>query len=545
MQLWDALTRGVVSVPTAALHCWRGDRFDAATWEQVVHDAERMTAGLRNAGVRPGARVAAVLTNHPQVVRGILAVWLCGGVLASLPVPSRGMRLQEYGDQLAAISRQLEPELFLLEERVLGLLPPEVAQSLGARSWESLADTGRVDPCPPADDEVAFIQYSSGSTSAPKGCMLTPRAIAAQLELVCEMVDGHPGSDVGVSWVPLSHDMGMFGSLLLGWVYRSELYLSTPERFMLAPRTWFSDLAEFGAHLTSGTNTALYLAARSGRVARLSRPLQVKACIVGAERIEWSTLQLTTEVYEPAGFGPTSLMPAYGLAEATLAVTATPLDEAPRHLVVDAVALADGRLVEVESEDPAATRMVSAGVPRRGVELPGAATDAVGEIRVRSDSLATGYFGDERQTAERFRDGAVVTGDIGFVRDGHLYPVGRDDDVISIGGRKVYAREIEHAVDLLDGVRSGSMLIEQRNGGRSRLTLFVEPRSKSVDLHRLADDAASLAMARAAVTLDECVFLSRGALPKTPTGKIQRHRCRYLLETGALEPVANVQLASV
>jgi fatty-acyl-CoA synthase len=542
MQLWDALTVDA-GRPSRHLHCWAGRRYDASTWEEVVRDAEQMTAALQRAGVGPGVHVAAVLTNHPQAVRGLLAVWLCGGVLASLPMSARAMSRSEYAEQLATICDRLESPLLLLEERVIATLPAEIGARLGARSWESLADSGRAACAPPEQDEPAFVQYSSGSTSAPKGCVLTPRAIAAQLELVCDMLDGLPATDVGVSWLPLSHDMGMFGFLLTAWAYRSELYLSTPERFMLAPRTWFADLAEVGGHVTAGTNAALQLAARAGRGKPLGDRLQVKACIVGAERVEWDTLRLATETYGAAGFRQQSLMPAYGLAEAALAVTATPLREAPRHVVLDAVALADGALREVAPDDPAATKIVSAGVPCTGVELPEPVGEQLAEIRVRSRSLAIGYHGDARRTAERFPDATVLTGDLGFVRDGQLYPVGRLDDVISIGGRKIYAREIEHAVDLLDGVRSGSMLLERRGDGRSRLTLFVEPRSKSVDLRCLADEAASLAMAKAAVVLDECVFLSHGALPKTPSGKIQRHRCRHLIESGALRPVASVQLA--
>ncbi|HMI81223.1 MAG TPA: AMP-binding protein [Solirubrobacterales bacterium] len=538
--LWDGILSGG---HRTALHCWEGDGYEAHPWDLMAGDAERMTAGLRRAGVEPGTRVAAILTNGPQVVRGILGVWLAGGALASLPVPARGMDAEEYGRQLLAIHAKLEPVLFLLEERMLGLLPEDLREALGARSWESFLDTGRVEATPPGEDELAFIQFSSGSTSAPKGCMLTPRAILSQVLLNWQMIGGPELSedDVGVTWLPLSHDMGLFGQLISAWVIDRGIYMSTPERFMLSPRTWFDDMAEVGAVLAAGTNTALHLAARSYRNAAPPRELAVKTCIVGGERVEWETLQLVGELLGPYGFRSEALMPAYGMAEATLAVTATPVSEPPRRIVVDAIALAEGELEEVEPDSPTATSVVSSGVPCRGVELPGASGE-LGEIRVRSDSLALGYYGDPGLTAERFRDGVLRTGDLGFVSDGYLYPVGRVDDVISIGGRKVYAREIEVAIEALEGVRRGcSTVVEQPDGGGGRLTLCVELKGEEGDYDSLAAEAATLAMAKAAVPLDACMFLPRGSLPKTPSGKIQRHRCRQLLDAGRFRPLATVE----
>lgn len=534
--LWDALT---AVGGRSSLHCWVTDRWEAASWAEVVADAENMTAGLRRCGVRPGSRVATVLTNGPAAVRGLLGVWLAGGVIASLPVPARGMEVAEYVRQLDTICARVRPEVLLVEERMLGLLDEQVRGRLRVCSWESLAGKGKVDASPPGEDEPAFVQYSSGSTSEPKGCVLTPRAIMAQLRMVSAMLDGRPGGEVAVSWLPLSHDMGIFGTLLTPWVNDWPLYLSTPERFMMAPRTWFGDLAEFGGTMTAGTNTALHLGSRIGRSSRLAGGLDVRACIIGAERVTADTLRLAVETFGPYGFRPESLMPAYGLAEATLAVTATPVEEAPRHLTVDSIALADGILHEVDPAAESATAVVGAGVPCAGVEISGAPADRLGEIMVRSPALAAGYFEDPVRTAERFVDGQVRTADLGFVRDGHLYPVGRLDDVISVSGRKVYAREVEHAVDRLAGVRRGCTTLVCADGSR-KLIMFVEVNRKLADYQPLAEEIASVAMAKAAVAVDECVFIARNSLPKTPSGKIQRHRCRQLLATGRLSPLATV-----
>jgi len=541
--LWDQLI--AAGDTRSSLHCFTGTRYESATWREVISDAERMTAGLRRAGVEPGARVAAILTNGPSAVRGMLGVWLGGGSLASLPVRARGMDEGEYAAQLEAICDQLEPEALLVEERALPLVPEGVKGVVRTISWESVADSGRASLCPPGEDELAFVQYSSGSTGRPKGCMLTPRAIGAQLALAWEMIEGEAGREAAVSWLPLSHDMGMFGCLLTAWAHGCDLFLSTPERFVLSPRTWFGDLADTGATITAATNTALHLGARAYAEERLPGRLRVRALIVGAERVQWETLRLAVDTFGAAGLEERSLMPAYGLAEATLAVTATALEEAPASVILDAVALADGELVEAQEGDPCGTRLVSAGRPCRDVRLQGGETRRLEEIQVSSPALASGYYREPELTAERFRDGGLMTGDIGFLRGGELYPVGRLDDLISVGGRNVYTREVESAVEQLSGVRRGcTTIVEERSGGGSRLTLCLEPQDSVTDYRALALTAASVAMAKAAVPLDECVFLPRDSLPKTPSGKIQRHRARRLLAETDLHPLARVSLAA-
>ncbi|WP_156077603.1 AMP-binding protein [Saccharothrix sp. NRRL B-16314] len=545
--LWDRLT-GTAMPLHSSIQCWVGGEYRSSPWTEVVRDAENMTAGLRRAGVRPGTRVATVLTNTPHVVRGLLGVWLAGGAIASLPVPARGMSVEEYAAQLSAIADQLDPVMFLVEENLLGVLPDELRARIPCRSFESFADSGRVDASPPEDDELAFIQYSSGSTSTPKGCALSPRSMAAQLDIIADLIDARKGRDVFVSWLPLSHDMGLFGGLLSSWACDLSLFLSTPERFAYSPGTWFADMAKFGGRSSAGTNTALYLAARAAQRAGKIDPgglAQVEHCIIGAERIQWETLQYAATALGQYGLKPGGIVPAYGLAEGTLAVTYNHDDEPWRRLVLDATALADGELVEVEADDPAGASLVSAGRTCIGVSLDNAESDRLSEIVVRSPSLAMGYWGDEQRSAQTFRDGALHTSDIGFVRDGHLYPVGRTDDLISVAGRKIYAREVESAVDGIKGVRRGcATLVDHHDGTVQRLTLFVEVTGAGRDFPAVAEAAASLAMEKAAVVLDECVFLERNSLPKTPTGKIQRHRCRNLFDSGAFTPLATVDLTS-
>jgi fatty-acyl-CoA synthase len=542
MNLWDALS--CKERDAGKLHCWDGTGFHTASWPEVVGDACRIAGGLRARGVRPGSRVASVLTNSPHSVRGILGVWLAGGTLASLPVPARGMDVEEYRGQLRTLCDHIEPCAFVVDEQLRELVPDPLPGDAKLLSWESLDAPGTLDPSPPELDDVAFVQYSSGSTGRPKGCTLTPRAIAAQLELLRDALDGEPGGEVVCSWLPLSHDMGLFGCLLYPWAWDYDLALSSPERFMHSPRTWFADMAQWGCTQTAGTSSALHFAARAQRGAQLPAQLRLRSVVIGAERIEPEALAAAVKTFAPYGLRPHALRPAYGLAEATLAVTATPTERAPSVRRVDAVALADGEIAEVESDAHSATTLVSLGGPLRDVRLRFEEPERLSQLHVRSQSIFSGYHADPEATAERLYEGEVATRDLGFLHDDELYLVGRSDDILSIGGRKVYAQEIEAAVGSSSGVRRGCCtIIDVPGSGATHLTMLLELRDGCTDFEEIAAAAARTATAKAGINLSECVFLEKGALPKTPTGKIQRYRCRELLLRDDLSPIRRVWMA--
>lgn len=526
-----------------SLLAWERNGYTRTSWAEVARDARGMATTLRGAGVRPGARVAAVLDNSPAAVRGLAAIWMAGGVAASLPLPARGVSTAEYGRQLTVLVQQLDPEVLLLGEALAERVPPEIRAALPVLPWSALAGDGHLDPSPPGPDETAFVQYSSGSTSVPKGCALTPRAIATHLGMMLEMAHSTPGQETIACWLPLSHDMGVFGCLVNSWAYDFDLVLSTPERFAMAPRTWFRDMAEHQATMTAGTSTALRLATRAHGRTSLSRPLNLRVFVLGAERVHWSAVREATERFAASGLAPEAFMPAYGMAEATLALTATPWDTLPSARTFDGAALLDGRCVEVAADADRAVPLVSNGPPLRGVTVTAGAPGTTGEIVIDSPSLASGYYRDPGRTSERFVDGRLRTGDIGFLHDGELYVVGRADDLISVGGRKVYTSEVECALDELDTLRKGcSVLVDVVVDDRSRLVLLTEPRRRQLDFQAVADEAADVARRTSGVAVSECWFLERGVMPRTPSGKIQRFRCRALVSGERLATIARVSL---
>jgi acyl-CoA synthetase (AMP-forming)/AMP-acid ligase II len=337
--------------------------------------------------------------------------------------------------------------------------------------------------------------------------------------------------------------MGTFGSVLGAWAFDLELILSSPGRFIRDPRTWFEDCAEFGANITAGPPAALRAAVRAQATRPLPRALQLRVCVLGAEQIPWSVLVDATDAYAPYGLNPEVWMPAYGMAETTLMVTAVGAGEAPSAIYLDNAALAEGHVEETPEDSPGATAIVGLGPARGGARVRATDPSGISEIAVSSPSLASGYFDASELTAERFRDGELATGDRGFVRDGHLYLIGREDDMLSIAGRNVFVGEIEAAVGGLDGVRSGcSTLIDVGQNSRACLVMLLELKHEEADYRQLAAAASKTAKAKAGILIDECVFLPKGSLPKTPSGKIQRFRCRHLFATDEFEPLQRVRL---
>ncbi|HEV2756938.1 MAG TPA: AMP-binding protein [Actinomycetota bacterium] len=513
MDLWATLTDRSIS---GELVVWKEGSPVKRPRAALIDDAERAAAALRHVGVCPGERVACVLTNSAEACAGAVGVWLAGGVLISLPVPARATRLDEYRAQIGSLCRAAGSRVLLVEDRFASWLEVE---GIDVRPYETLTADRAAEPSPPGPDAPAFVQFSSGSTSAPRGCVLTTRAITAQLEMLGAALRLDPERDRGAMWLPLSHDMGFFGGLMLLWAHGVSGLLSAPERFLAAPETWLADCAEIDATITAAPAFALDLAVRRRDRLRLARPVPLRACLLGGELILPEVLERAARELAPVGVAAATLVPAYGLAEATLAVTISEPGRGPR---IDRHAGDDGDERDV----------VSVGSPIGEVEVR-IDGEADGEICVRSPSLASGYLDDPAATARSFRDGELRTGDLGYRRDGELYVLGRADDVLKIGARKLWATEVERSVEGLAGVRpGGTALIALPDGDRMKHVVLLEPAAGDGNVDPLAREIARRALTEFGVRLDEIVVLEPGELPKTPSGKIQRHRCATVARNG-------------
>jgi acyl-CoA synthetase (AMP-forming)/AMP-acid ligase II len=486
-----------------------------ATWHlysEAKADARAVAGRLRQLGLERGSVVAGVLTNSYPSVVALVGTWLAGARFASFPVIARGMTATAYLDQLVILADQVEPQFILIDDAYLRLVPAERfrAKALGFQALLNAAAPA-IDPDPLASDDVVFVQFSSGTTDRPRGAMLTPRAIGMQLAALAERLELNETSDVGVSWLPLSHDMGLFGCLLLAWTHDVDGALSTPQRFLANPGTWLEDCATFEATLTAVPPFAIAVAARWARTAGVRSIPSMRACLLGGDMV---SAQMLTTGHTELGFREGSLLPAYGLAEATLGVTVMRPGAEPVAMSASELGLA-----EVLGSDD--TALVSCGEPLQGSAV---AIGAGHEVLVSSTSLAEGYWSDESATAEAFANGQVRTGDLGAIRDGQLFPAGRFDDVVVFNGRNIDARVVEAAVtDSLALSNGACALVPMESGG---LALVIEA-AQGLPKH-IAQAARRAATQRSGIRIDDCVVVEKGSLPKTPSGKLKRHECRSL-----------------
>lgn len=508
----------------------RDGKLNDHTWADVLRTGHSYAAGLRDAGVEPGARVGAVLTNSFECAAFVLGTWWSGATLVSFPTPARGTTPEDYLAGLLALCTHAEVEIICLDGQFAEAIRPHAG--LPVFAYDALA-TDRT--CPQhfaSPDATVFIQYSSGSTSAPKGCELSAAAIAEQLEMLSDRLLPVPGVDRTYSWLPMSHDMGLFGGFLFPWATGQSLCQSSPERFLRAPYTWLEECRDREITYTVGPGFGLGMVLRAQRRSPLTGTLKLRSWIVGSDPIDYGLVRQVTDSLSGNGLGPNVIRPAYGMAEATLAVSMTELAEAPTARAVDLNALYSGALTDPVPGQPAA-QIVSCGPPVRGTEIWVDGPENVGELMLSSPSLARGYLNDPARTASSFPEhGILRTGDVGFIADGEVYVIGRNDDMLSVGGRNVYTSIIEGRIGADDRIRPGSCALVDVHGtdGRS-LIVVAEPASPDIDFAQTAQEIRRLAAGEAGVGVDECVFVPRGRLPKSPSGKVQRFKCRTLLSS--------------
>jgi len=383
--------------------------------------------------------------------------------------------------------------------------------------------------------EPFFVQYSSGSTGHPRGCILTGGAIAWQLEALATYLRVDVEREIDVIWLPLAHDMGVFGCLLLAYWVGHRLILGTPDRFLRSPYSWIEDCSAFGATISATPSFGLDLA---GRVARRvpERPIPMTRMVIGGDRIRPATLRAACQALGSARLPDTAVVPAYGLAEAVLAVSMADVGVGPRFLKVGpdldtgtaprgVTALPDGELT-------------SAGSPLPGCEVTIDSADGIGEIIVTSPALATGYLNDPDATRAKFGRSGLRTGDLGFLVDGELYVIGRADDLLDVAGRNVYAKDLEDAMVTVSDVRPGNCaVVDVESSQGVRLVALAERVADHRDPYVIAQDLSSQMLAAAGIRVGEFMFLPRRTFPKTPSGKTQRFRCREIAQSSVPEAI--------
>jgi len=549
--LVDALARAEAVATTGLRFLDRHEEERFFSWEQLAGMARRVGGGLQAEGMQPGDRVGLVFPTSPEFVAAFFGVLLAGGVPAPLYPPQRLGRLEEYQDSLAGLLAGCGARMLLAEPHLRRLLGEATGRArlrgclqLGCRSIEELpARAGLAARIEPAD--LAFVQFSSGTTAQPKPVALSHRAVLAQLETLNRMwPDTETVVHGGVSWLPLYHDMGLIGFLFSALWRPAILTLLKPEAFAARPALWLRAISRYGATISGAPNFAYALTTAKVRDEELDGVdlSGWRIALNGAETVVAQTLREFSERFARWGFQPEAMTPVYGLAEAALAVTFSPLGRAPRVERLNESELSEqGRAIR----NPEGVEYVSLGEPITGFEVEvrqrGVAleAEAVGDVWVSGPSLMEGYLGLTEATLEVLRDGWLKTGDRGFLFEGELFLVGREKDLLVLRGRNHSPELVEQAAGRVAGVRADGVIAASwlsEAGGEEVLAVFVEPARGSPRLApaAIAESVRAGVLAATGLRAETVEVLAPGTLPRTSSGKLRRGEAVRLYRLGAL-----------
>ncbi len=532
----------------------RGVRFrqDDGSWQRFTYRelaARTLRAGaaLADEGVRPGDVVPLVLPAGPDFVSQFFGLLAIGATPSVLPLPQALRAGEGYQNQLRAIAARIRPELAVADPRYQDVVRDSIAELGTTTRVVAPVHADREDAAPRANGELAVLQFTSGSRGAPRGLRISVANMAANLRMIQGWMN--PEGHGAVTWLPLYHDMGLVGGLLGGLTVQVEHALMRPEQFIRDSAGW---LAEYGRHPYTSMCMPNF---GFERVLARTRPehlegldfSRLRAVVSGAERIDPAVLARFVALLRPHGFDIHALMPAYGLAEGTLAVTGVGRQEVPRLVRAGGLERRLGEKIDVGSvmeldAEPVSEPwlwQVSCGRPMEHVRVDILDEEGVpqpegvlGEIYVEGPSVAEGYVDATPEDRAKLGDGKLHTGDAGFLLDGELYVVGRLGDSVKINGQTVFVEDIELELVASGAISRTHATVVAGVAAGTPTVLVVTERP----LGERLDDALSVIRsftgdaARARV-----MYVKRGSIPLTSSRKPRRRALWLSYAAGELK----------
>jgi fatty-acyl-CoA synthase len=521
-----------------------GGAEDVVRWRDLHEQAKGYAAALQARGIRPGDHVALLSPTTRQLVTAIQATWLAGATIVVLPLPMRLSSIDEFVSQTRQRIRNADARLCVVDPELAAFVSPQPADPPMV-GFADLTEGEAAAWVRPADDpdRLVILQFTSGSTSDPKGVMLPDRVLRANLDAVTVAARLDADDDVLVSWLPLYHDMGLVGLLTLPMSTGTDLVLGAPQDFTDRPARWMEWLSTYGGTATAGPNFSWVLATRALNRDESYDLSRLRIALNGAEPIDPDQVEAFVDAGRRHGLHPEAVFPAFGMAEVAIAGTFPEPGSGMRTDCVDRRVLETERYaVPAEPGAEGSRRLALLGRPVPGLEIRIVDPDTgaplrdreVGELEIAGTSVTPGYYRRPDANAELFRDRWLRTGDLAYTLEGELVMCGRIKDVIIVGGRNVFPEDVERAVGLLEGVRAGNVIAFGVDGDRGRESLVVVAESKADDLALVRKQVAERVREVVGVPARDIVLVAPGTLPKTSSGKLQRSLCRQRYGDGLL-----------
>ena len=524
------------------------NRATTISYGELLDRSLRLATGLRERGLRRGDRVLICLPTCPEVLSSFYGTLLAGGVCVPVYPPLNPSGIGRWKRRVGAIARVAQPcgAIMANQGRLhMAAVLEQHGQDLFTVSSDQLMERGTGEPEVAEASDLAFIQFTSGTTRQPRGVSVTQASLMANIQALVSVMELEE-SDISVSWLPPYHDMGLVGHIFVPVQQAVHQHLMPPTAFVRRPVSWLQKISDTGATQTTAPNFAFSMCLR--RIPAAERRgldlSSLRQTLNGAELVQARTLEGFAEAFAPWGFSARTFRPVYGLAEATLAATFS-LPGGARVDWVDRQRLARlGRARQVCEGSPGGLAVVSVGPPIPGHALrvvrEGGETCAereVGEVWFSGPSVMAGYFNNPQATAEVMRDGWLATGDLGYLADGQLYITGRKKELVIKGGRNYVPQDFEAACLQVEGVRPGRAVafgVTNSYTGTEDLVLVAETARPDCAGNPLLSERVARAVAEHTGLRPDRVDLVRpGLLPKTTSGKFQRGKVRAAYEGGA------------
>jgi 1-acyl-sn-glycerol-3-phosphate acyltransferase len=518
-------------------------------YRDLQQQVDIVAAGLQRAGLEPRQTAAIMLPTSPEYFHTYFGILRAGGIPVPIYPPARLSQIEEHVRRHAGILANAEATMLVTVPEARGVARLLEARVPCLRRVVTVAELkeGGGEPLrvPVTPDDIAFIQYTSGSTGDPKGVVLTHANLMANVRAMGRAVDVQP-DDVLVSWLPLYHDMGLISMWLSSLYFAIPLVVMSPLAFLARPERWLRAIERYRGTISAAPNFAYELCVKRIDDARIDG-LDLRSWRVacnGAEPVLPETMRRFTERFSRYGFRPGAMTPVYGLAECTVGLLCPPLDRGPR---IDRVRRQPfsraGRAEPAPADDATALSFVCCGRPLPGheVRIVDVLGQEVGEriegrLEFRGPSATRGYYRNPEQTRRLFDGDWLDSGDRAYIADGEVHLTGRVKDIIIRGGRNIYPHEIENAVGAVPGVRRGCVAVfgsPDPDSGTERLVVLAEARDTgAAEQNAVRARIVEVTVAVVGEPPDEVVLAPPHTVLKTSSGKIRRAACRELYEAG-------------
>jgi acyl-CoA synthetase (AMP-forming)/AMP-acid ligase II/acyl carrier protein len=535
------------------------------TYKQLDERACAVVSHLHSAGLSRG-RIALVLPTGVDFLAAFYGVLYCGGTAVPLSPP----RAANSAERLRAVFEDAGVDGIITTEAIRTKLAgsgsrvrlPDVQKCILMQDVPTSCKAGYFEPA--ALHDVAVLQYTSGSTSAPKGVEISHGNFMSNASMMAR-ASNLSAESIGVNWLPLFHDMGLMGGVIQPVFMGFPINLLSPTTFLARPVLWLRAMTVYKATVSGAPDFSYNLcteAVSEEQIASLDLR-NWRVAYSGAEPVRAQTLERFAQRFSTCGFDRRSFFPCYGLAEATLIVSGGPERNGPVTMDVSRQALERRSLAALPAVAGDAVRLVASGRPVDGQTVlivdPAALTirreAEVGEIWIRGASTGRGYWNKPEASKETFdahlaggSEAFLRTGDLGFLFEGNLFVTGRIKDLIIIRGANYYPQDIETTVEQCHGnLRlGGCAAFSVETAKKDHLVVVCELRRDSqADAHAILRDIQRNIIEQHGLSADAIVLVAQGALPRTTSGKIQRHLVRRIFLSGEFAVVAKLQLVGV